>query len=41
MAGVGITAQSAFVLLDADGVVVAQGVLSGGDLDRALADVVE
>jgi thiol-disulfide isomerase/thioredoxin len=34
----GITSQSTYVVLDAKGVVVAQGVLSQDDLDQALLD---
>lgn len=34
----GITAQSTYVVLDADGTVVAQGVLSEDDLDQAVSD---
>ncbi|MGJ7449524.1 redoxin domain-containing protein [Aquipuribacter sp. MA13-13] len=34
----GITSQSTYVVLDADGTVVAQGVLSEGDLDQAVSD---
>ncbi len=34
----GITSQSTYVVLDADGVVVAQGVLSEDDLDQAVSD---
>ena len=36
----GITSQSTYVVLDADGVVVEQGVLSEDELDQALSDSV-